>query len=194
MRRYRISAFLLACTSAVTLAGCGHSQVHRQVAAAPPAVPGLDTAGPDLAGVNIPAIVVPNLSGPVSRPNARLTPGAVAVTSIRVVCTQLAEVRAAPAYAMQTHVYDEYGLTNPALQHKYSLDYLVPLSLGGSTSLANIWPAALKGVGFFQKQQLNHVLVELVCHGAVRLATAQQLIARDWYGAWLRYVVATGRA
>ena len=83
-------------------------------------------------------------------------------------------------------MYSEYGYTTPALQHKYTLDYLVPLALGGSTSIANIWPASMRGVGFFQKQQLNAVLFGLVCHGAVPLVAAQRQIANDWYSAWLR--------
>jgi hypothetical protein len=178
----------------VLVGGCGGTPGSSGAAAAAPAVPGLDTSGPDLSGVNIPAIVVPNLGGPVSRPNRRLTPGAVATTNIRTVCQHLGGLQASVPNAVQPAVYNEYGYTTPALQHKYTLDYLVPLALGGSTSIANIWPTSMRGVGYFQKQQLNAVLFELVCHGAVPLVAAQRQIANDWYSAWLRYVVDTGRA
>jgi hypothetical protein len=178
---------------AVLVSGCGAGQRLDKDAATPPVVPGLDTAGPDLSGVNIPAIVVPNVTGAVSRPRPRLTPGAVATTNITTVCTQPNQHVAIP-FADQTLVYNEYGYTTPALQHKYSLDFLVPPDLGGSTAIANIWPAALRGVGFFQKEQLNHVLHDLVCRRSVTLAQAQGQIEKNWYATWLRYVVATGRA
>jgi hypothetical protein len=194
MKRSLAAALMGAWLCAAALAGCGHATASLRAPATPPAVPGLDTAGPDMTGVNIQAIVVPNLSGPVSRPNSQLTPGAVSVTDIQTVCTQLAGLRVSPPFTVQQTIYAEYGYTTTAQQHKYLLDYLVPLSLGGSTARANIWPAAVAGVGFFQKQQLNHVITDLVCHGAVPLATAQSLIAQNWYSTWLRYVVAAGRA
>src|SRR5229473_3477270 len=86
-RRSGITACIGLCL-AVLVSGCGAGQPQDKEAAAPPVVPGLDTAGPDLSGVNIPAIVVPNVTGTVSYPNSRLTPGVVATTNIATVCTQ----------------------------------------------------------------------------------------------------------
>jgi hypothetical protein len=190
-RRAWITACLALCLAAL-VGGCGAGHHRDKDAAAPPAVPGLDTAGPDLSGVNIPAIIVPNVTGTVSRPNLKLTPGVIATSNLTTVCTQPSQHIAVP-FSDQGLVYSEYGYTT-AQQHKYSLDFLVPPDLGGSTALANVWPAALRGVGFFQKQQLNHVLHDLVCRRSVTLAQAQSQIKKDWYAAWLRYVVSTGRA
>ena len=191
-RRPLITACLALCLAAL-VSGCGAGHRRDQDVAAPPVVPGLDTAGPDLSGVNLPAIIVPNVTGTVSRPNLRLTPGAIAITNITTICTQPKQHISVP-FSDQGLVYSEYGYTTSAQQHKYSLDFLVPPDLGGSTALANVWPAALRGVGFFQKEQLNHVLHDLVCRRSVTLAQAQSQIKKDWYAAWLRYVVSTGRA
>jgi hypothetical protein len=97
-------------------------------------------------------------------------------------------------FALQTAGYTRYGYTTPAQQHKYTLDYLVPLGLGGAAVRANIWPASVRGIGFFQKVQLNHVLRDMVCRREVSLTLVQSQLRRDWYAAWLEYVVATGRA
>jgi hypothetical protein len=56
-----------------------------------------------------------------------------------------------------------------------------------------MWPAALKGTGFFEKIQLDHVLRDLVCHRTLLLFVAQKDLQRNWYAAWLNFVVSTGR-
>ena len=71
-------------------------------------------------------------------------------------------------------MYTEYRYTNPAVQSKYEIDYLVPVLLGGARTIANMWPAALKGTGFFEKVQLDHVLRDLVCRRMLSLTTAQR--------------------
>jgi hypothetical protein len=35
---------------------------------------------------------------------------------------------------------------------------------------------------------------DMVCHRELSLRTAQRDLERNWYVAWLKYVVATGRA
>ena len=191
-RRYGTAACICVCV-AVLIGGCGTGQRQDHDAATPPVVPGLDTAGPDLTGVNIPAIAVPDVTRSVSRPTPRLTPGVGATRDITTVCAQPEQQTPVPV-ADRTLVYDEYGYTTPSRRQRYALDFLVPLDLGGSTAVANIWPAALRGVGLFQKNQLNHVLHELVCRRSVPLAQAQHQIATNWYAAWLQYVTATGHA
>jgi hypothetical protein len=37
------------------------------------------------------------------------------------------------------------------------------------------------------------VLRDMVCRDVLSLAQAQHALETDWYAAWLRYVVATGR-
>ena len=135
---------------------------------------------------------MPLISGGISLPKRQLTPGAVTTTNTTTVCNLPSRVRPPSiSYTLQAAVYNSYGYTG-ALSKKYILDLLVPLSLGGAEVQANIWPAAIRGTGFFQKNQLDHILKDMVCRRLVTLSQAQHALESDWYAAWLKYVVATG--
>jgi hypothetical protein len=127
-------------------------------------------------------------TGPVSRPNPRLTPGVVVTTDVNAVCEQPKRVRAAISSAQQQAVFYTYRIPYPPASPLYGLDYLVPLQLGGAAVTANIWPAAVNGVGFHEKEQLNYRMRRLVCQGGMSLTQAQQEIATDWYALWVQYV------
>jgi hypothetical protein len=189
----RAAAAAVACCVAAVLAGCGGRSAPAP-APTPPRVPG-QASGPDLSGVTLPNFTMPLVTGGVSMPNPKLTPGAVATTNTTEICVlpdHLPSTMIPPA--TQQAVYAEYGYTSPLVQSKYDIDYLVPILLGGATTTANMWPAALKGTGFFEKVQLDHVLRDMVCRRTLSLRTAQQDLEKNWYAAWLKYVVATGRA
>lgn len=175
------------------MAGCGAQAGPAVAPPQPPVVPGQATSGPDLTGVQLPDFVMPLIKGTISRPNRKLTPGDVTTTDATTVCALPTHgVRNPISFPMQTAVFGAYGYTTPAQQHKYILDYLVPWDLGGALVEANIWPAAVRGTGFYEKIQTDHVLRELVCRRALPLVQAQHDLETDWYAAWLRYVVATG--
>jgi hypothetical protein len=195
MMARRVAALTLGLCVAVVITGCGASGKAPAAAPSPPTVPGEATAGPDLAGVKLPSFTLPLVSGGVSRPNPSLTPGAVSSTDTTALCS-LPDHTGGSAIPMTTQlaVLTEYGYTNPQVQNKYQIDYLVPPLLGGATTMANMWPAALKGTGFFQKAQLDHVLRNLVCRRTITLTTAQADLEKNWYTTWLQYVVAAGRA
>jgi hypothetical protein len=189
----RGAALALAVCVAAVVTGCG-SHATPVAAPKPPRVPGQAT-GPDLAGVTLPNFTMPLVTGGLSMPNRRLTPGAVDMTNTTRVCV-LPDHQAPTVIppATQQEIYTEYRITNPAVQAKYDIDYLVPIGLGGSTSTANMWPAAFKGTGFFEKIQLDHVMRDMVCRREISLRAAQHDMEQNWYAAWLKYVVATGRA
>ncbi len=126
-------------------------------------------------------------SGPVSRPDSRLTPGSVASTDVNAICNASGHGHAHIPGATQAEVYARYGLAFPPPMHAYSLDSLVPLSLGGAPTADNLWPAKVDGTGFHQKQQLTQRLRLLVCSGQLDLETVQRRIATDWYSMWLTY-------
>jgi hypothetical protein len=154
--------------------------------------PGQSTEGPDLSGVQLPDFVMPLIRGGISLPDSRLTPGAVTTSNANVVCNMGGRSSTPQvSLAMTAKVFAEYheNETGPG----YILDWLVPYNLGGAPVLANLWPAALKGTGFYQKVETDGVLRQMVCRRTLTLAQAQQLLETDWYSAWLRYVVATGR-
>lgn len=143
-------------------------------------------------GAGLPAVasteaapVVPR--GPVSRPDPTLTPGAVAITDVNAICSLPRHQHAHIPGATQAASYARYGLAFPSPNHAYSLDYLVPLNLGGASTLDNLWPAKVDGVGFHEKQQLNQRIRLLVCSGQLALKDAQHRVAADWYATWLNY-------
>jgi hypothetical protein len=58
------------------------------------------------------------------------------------------------------------------------LDHLVPIGLGGSNAIINLWPEAGRVPN--PKDLVENRLRAAVCAGTVTLAAAQQAIAADW--------------
>lgn len=132
------------------------------------------------------------LSGPIARPNHRLTPGVVATRDATVVCQQPIHVKPRMPYTEQRFVLSEYGIAISD-EHNYGLDYLVPLQLGGADTQTNLWPAPLSGaLGYHEKEQLNYRLRTHVCQGDIPLDQAQQQMISDWSVLYAKY--ASGKA
>src|SRR5262249_39823565 len=77
-------------------------------------------------------------------PDPKLTPGDTFDVTAQDVCVPgyAKKVRAAPAW-LKRQAYAEYGIT----QYKtgdYEVDHLIPLSLGGSNSIRNLWSQSTK--------------------------------------------------
>jgi hypothetical protein len=132
-------------------------------------------------------------TGSVARPNPLLTPGEVAVKDSGTVCkVSKHEPRISPTHPLipvsqQDAVYQAYKIAPNRAKH-YGLDFLIPLQLGGATTMKNVWPiSTTKGVGFSQKQLLNVRMHILVCHGEMPLAEAQRMMADDWVALWIKY-------
>jgi hypothetical protein len=75
-----------------------------------------------------------------------------------------------------------YGASDPPSRYEY--DHLVPLELGGSSDVRNLWPqpdvGRAPGPGTNAKDGVEERLHAAVCSGRVTLAAAQAAIARDW--------------
>jgi hypothetical protein len=81
----------------------------------------------------------------------------------------------------------EYGLAPRAYGRTLEIDHIVPLELGGSNSIANLFPErAAGGAGYHGKDRLENKLHALVCTGEVALRTAQRQIAADWLRLYTR--------
>jgi hypothetical protein len=73
-------------------------------------------------------------------PDPKLTPGDVFDVTIQDICVPgySKKVRAVPQ-SLRKQAYAQYGITS-ANEGDYQMDHLIPLSLGGSNSIRNLWP------------------------------------------------------
>ena len=137
-----------------------------------------------------------------SLPNPRLTPGAInsAVTEETIdatICVRgwTRTVRPPADYteALKRRQIREYGYGDRRLR-SYEEDHLIPMDLGGSPDdPRNLWPEprqAADGWDADRKDELEALMVRLVCEHRVPLREAQRAIATDWIAAYRRYVVA----
>jgi len=122
------------------------------------------------------------LRGP--KPDRRCSPGAFYSGLTRaVICSggfRTSSIRYVPQsekFAVET----EYGM--PASYYGYSIeiDHIVPLELGGSNNIANLFPEPGAGpANYHRKDALENRLHDLVCSGALTLPVAQSGIASNW--------------
>ncbi len=119
-------------------------------------------------------------------PDAKLTPGdTLAGVTADDICTPgWVEAHQQLPQRIRFHVYTEYGRPAPGC---CMIDRLIPLGLGGSNSVRNLWLQPV-GPGYYEKKQLEGDLHDLVCAGKLALADAQKCIASDWIRCWLKYV------
>jgi hypothetical protein len=71
------------------------------------------------------------------------------------------------------------------------VDHLIPLDLGGSNALTNLWPqphaiSATQHWDSIQKDRLEKRLHQDVCKGLIDLDTAQREISTDWTAAFVK--------
>ncbi len=80
-----------------------------------------------------------------------------------------------------------YGVDAPL--STVELDHLEPVSLGGASTVANLWPETWDGPeGAHVKDRLELRLLDLVCQGKLPLGDAQHAITTDWITAYRTYV------
>jgi hypothetical protein len=123
-------------------------------------------------------------------PDPNLTPGSTFNVTAQDVCISgyTKKVRNVPA-EMKREVYREYSITSHE-SGDYEVDHLIPLELGGSNSIKNLWPESHRTLPWNAqvKDRLEGKLHELVCSGQLDLKTAQQAIALNWIEAYKLYV------
>ena len=123
-------------------------------------------------------------------PDPKLTPGDAFDVTVQDLCVPgySRKVRNVPA-EMKREVYREYGITSHE-SGDYEVDHLIPLELGGSNSIKNLWPESHRTTPWSAqvKDRLEGKLHELVCSGQLDLKAAQQAIASNWIEAYKKYV------
>jgi hypothetical protein len=123
-------------------------------------------------------------------PDPKLTPGDTFDVTAQDVCVPgyAKKVRAVPAW-LKRQAYTEYGITEYKTGD-YEVDHLIPLSLGGSNSIRNLWPQSTKTSPWnsYVKDALERKLHKLVCASQLDLETAQREIASNWIEAYQKYI------
>jgi hypothetical protein len=120
-------------------------------------------------------------------PDPQLTPGATLDVTTNDICVTgyTKKIRHVPI-AVKRQVYREYGAVYR--RGAYEVDHLIPLELGGSNSVKNLWPESYDIEWNARiKDELENRLHVLTCNGTVSLNEAQHAIATDWVTAYKRY-------
>ena len=119
-------------------------------------------------------------------PNSSLTPGAVLTTDASTICVPgyASSVRDVST-ATKEQVYAEYGVSDPQPTGAYEVDHFIPLEIGGSNDIKNLWlEPATPTPGFHQKDQFENFEHQQVCNGSISVAEAQSRMTSDWYFYW----------
>ena len=119
-------------------------------------------------------------------PNPTLTPGAELTTDASTICTPgyASSVRNVST-ATKKQVYAEYGVSYPQPTGAYEVDHFIPLEIGGSNDIRNLWlEPASPTPGFHQKDQFENFEHDQVCKGSISALEAQSRMVSDWYLYW----------
>ncbi len=119
-----------------------------------------------------------------ANPDRRCSPGAYyAGLTTAVICSPtfrtstIRDVPQSEKYAVET----EYGMVAALYGHTIEIDHIVPLELGGSNVIANLFPEpGSGGANYHVKDLLENKLHDLVCSGSMTLRAAQRGIAVNW--------------
>jgi hypothetical protein len=92
--------------------------------------------------------------------------------------------------ARRDEILRRYGL--PAGTHPdYEIDHLIPLCLGGSNDLSNLWPQPRRSIektwNAEANDRLEHSVCEMACRGEIEIGAAQEVFATDWIAAYEKY-------
>jgi hypothetical protein len=96
--------------------------------------------------------------------------------------------------ALKNRVYIEYGIKAKegycSNGQGCEVDHIIPLYLGGSNDITNLWPQPYEGKwNAHMKDNLEMKLHKLVCSGAITLEDAQKEISTDWIKAYNKYAL-----
>jgi hypothetical protein len=122
-------------------------------------------------------------------PNSFLTPGDAKKVTKEQICAPDYMAKLKPTKdSMKDEAFERYGLRAAAASSDV-LDHLVPVELGGTDDLENLWPQPAKGEwNATQKDALEQKLHAMVCDGSITLKQAQTAIKKNWVAAYTQYV------
>lgn len=120
-------------------------------------------------------------------PEPSLTPGAWSSVHPDELCAAEAGTPPVPE-PVRRQVLASYGMEHVPAE-EYELDYLVTPELGGVPDPRNLWPQRymMEPWNALVKDELERLLVRLVCTGRLELRAAQTDMATDWVAAYRKY-------
>ena len=121
------------------------------------------------------------MNGPF--PDRACTPGAVFPdATVEQICVKgYTKTVRNVSTALRKKVFEEYDIEYPQPRGAYEVDHLVPLALGGSNDIANLFPESAKPTpGFHEKDVVEVFLQQEVCSGRAALSASQRQIVTDW--------------
>lgn len=114
-------------------------------------------------------------------PDSSCTPGDVFSVTKEQICV--------PGYSKSVRnvdehtkdfIYKSYGITTHE-PYQYEIDHQIPLELGGSNEISNLWPEPAEPFpGYHEKDRVENYLHDQVCRHGMSLSEAQQLINKNW--------------
>lgn len=122
----------------------------------------------------------------VKYPNEVLTPGQIQTNDLNIICYHyydqlLVEV---PDDVVKK-VYAKYMIDNPGYK-QFEIDHFIPLALGGSNNIENLWPQPKTTPGYKEKDYVQLYLRDQVCNHGMNLTEARKQITGDWYSLFLK--------
>jgi hypothetical protein len=122
-------------------------------------------------------------------PNSFLTPGNTKkVTKEQICAADFAATMKPLTDSKKNEALGRYGV-RPDRSSGDVLDHLVPIELGGSDDLENLWPQPVGGEwNAAKKDALEQKLHTMVCDGTITLKDAQSAIRKNWVQAYTQYV------
>lgn len=116
-------------------------------------------------------------------PDPACTPGAIfaGVTKEMTCVSGYTKTVRSVSVSLKKKVYQEYGIVYPPPFGTYEADHFIPLTLGGSNDIANLFPeSAEPKPGFKEKDLVENYLHGKVCDGSISLSSAQHAIVTNW--------------
>jgi hypothetical protein len=117
-----------------------------------------------------------------TEPNRTLTPGDVANVTVATMCSKGYSARARHVTASTKHRIRLAYRVGEHDRNLFVIDHLIPLQLGGSNHVSNLWPQVRTGTFWssYKKDRLGSLLKRKVCSGRMSPIVARNLMRFDW--------------